>query len=1194
MSNLAGAVTPRPQKHQQPNGSPASRAGRTYTTSPSPIKPSQNPFGKVYEVAVRPPEATMETLSPSSPRLRKKQLIVSGDIRNLDSNFQLAMSRVHLTHKEIVAVFRQYDISVSVDEATTLQHEYEENNDSGLTYEAFVRDLVQLLKQTTSGTAREQLKKSRLAEHCRKLSTMQSLRVDEVHSLLKEKLRVSWTSVRDAFRRADLDKRGRLPKVEFARICEQLEIPVTAALVDSLVIHNADDHDDGRVDYTAFLTHFGCGFQHGDTNSVSFSLLHERPLGGLLEDAASIGGSGVNHTLHSPGVSHALNSKKQAPSPTAVSTNASTIDALASDPMYMEKLRITLTEKIAARHSDVKKAFLSLDKDGNGVISGSEFDSVLRNFNLVLSREESEALLAHFDTNRDGSIDYNEFFARFGDVMKPSAAAKMKKKHLFENSSLVFAGQHDVKGANKNRMALSSPGNDLKDAFSRLPDELWRAIYVECEMSDPKKTGVVPSAELLRVLGKYLGDLPKQHFASLFRACGSHVHQLMNYRQLVKSYRSCVLDPVQYFNQDGHAQTDRTYRKSPTESLVMVWSIRVQRAQLSSQVWSALKDALYRADARRQGRLVSAQFQAVVKDRLRLTPDQMAFLCFFYEDKNLTADQVLIRYGSFITDFEDSGLEEVDGAKKTAPPPKVEGKGRVRTPGYGIHVSHLNVGGGGPGAGPAVEQLSPNTTEQDRLRQFFTVNIRSLEAKLQDLDAEKRGFIPFDQLLTVCKELSGGKWKESSKALTTLVSKYMAQQQFYYRGFLLDFDSRAGLQTQALVVQEDDEDDEEQEGDEGDRFEDDQDAAGQQMDVYEAKEALRHQLATSLSRQKAVYLLFQRMDPGKSGLLSYPELRRVLERLSIVVDEAVARELCSNYEDEDSMTGQRMGQIKYLLLLHALGGRDPDKLDGMSDLSSHCSYYSAISISPRSVVRGQRTGASTPRAMASSRDQTLAAMAVRNAIEKPRASNVSGAAAATAVERKIKNQLQAQGKGKWKQLARAFQQVDSEHRGSLSATSFRKVLEEFGIHLEQEELLRLQLKYDVEQNGRVHYHEYLRNLTNAMSDTTSTSDEIATGGTLPTLTSPRKSGSNNGPATLAGVPEALRQGIKAKWKAIYASFKTLDKSKLGRVSTAHFRQLLEWYALSVSDEVLLQLLRLFDHVDDGYVDYNKFMRGCIA
>ncbi|KAJ8524002.1 hypothetical protein ON010_g17117 [Phytophthora cinnamomi] len=118
----------------------------------------------------------------------------------------------------------------------------------------------------------------------------------------------------------------------------------------------------------------------------------------------------------------------------------------------------------------------------------------------------------------------------------------------------------------------------------------------------------------------------------------------------------------------------------------------------------------------------------------------------------------------------------------------------------------------------------------------------------------------------------------------------------------------------------------------------------------------------------------------------------------------------------------------------------------------------------------------------------------------------------------------------------------------------------------------------------------LRQLTSALSDLGLNGNGAGTGDHLPslTLTSPVK---NNKVSGGGDAPEDLRAGVQAKWKEVYASLKTLDKTNSGRVSAAHFRQLLDWYALPLTDSSFLAVLRSFDG-DDGLVDYNRFMRAC--
>ncbi|KAF4137493.1 hypothetical protein GN958_ATG13337 [Phytophthora infestans] len=1188
-SNLAPSVTPRPVKPS----APAARGGRTYLLCASPIKFSSG--DAKAQAVIRPAE------SPIPPTMRKKPLILSGDIRNLGTNFQLATARETLSLAHLGDEFAAHGIVITRAEAQALRHEFEENNERGLSYVDFVDELARSCRGPVTGTGdtgrpngssglvagaagRTLVKKPQLVEHLSRLSARHSQLVGEIRTLLGANLRVSWTAVRDACRTAEtsVTGSGKLSKTTFARVLASLNIPpLPPAALEEL------SQDGSNIDYHEFLAQFGSSFQHGDTNNVSNSLVFDRPAGKpIAEVVIGTGANNVtatNKTLQSFGVTSALGG--QSPKKTS-SKKSNKLSETRKDPVLLEQLRIVIGNRLKARTDEALSAFSALDPSDSGFVPALVFTQALRDLRLVESEEDAATVLyAAVDGDNRENVDYHKFVTNFGDVAHPRGIETMRRS-LQENSSLVFPGHKDVKGACKNRVALSSPGNELKEAFSRLPDASWRAIHVELELSDPHKSGLVPAAELLRVLSKHLGPLPSRHFGSLFRACGSHAHQLMDYRSLVKSYRPRVVDTESFFaaplQGDGargaiavglqHSQQ----ATAPTESLVLVWSVRVARARLGAVEWRALHDRLAACDPRRQGRVSTPAFALAVRDALSLTEAQTAFLCYFYEDRSIATDSPLIRYASFLTDYEDPGLESTD-------PREESGKPQAR--------SKAALVSNGPSLGETESDLN---TELEQLRLFFRAKVDDLERMLAAEDSENRGFVSLPVFTRICAKLSsevGATWKES-RATAKLLSRYIARGgQFYYRGFLLDMDAKVGLQAQSLVVQEDDEDEER------DSFKVDSTQKDNLLDVHEARAAIRHLMTSSRSQQGAVYKLLANMDPSSSGLLTYPELRRAFERLGVSLqDGAVVHELLSFYEEEDEQGERTTGQVKYLQLLHALGGKDPDKVGKdscMSDLSSHCSYYSAVGISPRAVRR-------SPAAIVASRQLTsraghvLAAQAVNHAVENSRAAlnvGIGTTAGAAAVEQKLQKALQTQGKTAWKLLTRRLQALDTERRGSVTPSSLRKVLGELGIELDHEEIVRLQLKYDAEQNGRLNYHAMLRQLTSCLSalGSTCSANGSGAGDLLPSLSlaSPMKikaTGSEN-------IPEDLRLGVQAKWKEVYASYKALDKHNSGRVSAAHFRQMLEWYALPITDTSLLAVLRVFDS-DDGLVDYNRFMRAC--
>lgn len=61
--------------------------------------------------------------------------------------------------------------------------------------------------------------------------------------------------------------------------------------------------------------------------------------------------------------------------------------------------------------ADIKGAFLLFDRNGDGVISGTELEMVLRALGERPSASEMARIIRKVDRDRNGSIDFQEFLA---------------------------------------------------------------------------------------------------------------------------------------------------------------------------------------------------------------------------------------------------------------------------------------------------------------------------------------------------------------------------------------------------------------------------------------------------------------------------------------------------------------------------------------------------------------------------------------------------------------------------------------------------------------------------------------------------------------------------------------------------------------------------------------------------------------
>ncbi|RHZ23837.1 hypothetical protein DYB37_000305 [Aphanomyces astaci] len=1054
-ANFAPSMTPRPQK-----AAPSPRKARMLNhkaPSVSPIKVSAS-----LSLSKHAPHEPME-----EPALRPSKLKWDGDthaVRNLQSHIHFGTTAVSGVG-EIVLVFDGYGIHLTTDEAKNLLCEYEENNDLNLPYQEFVDNFALMLRSKESGK-RHVIKKTRLTEHVKRLQTFQHGVIQEMNELLKLRLRDSWSTFRETLRGLDKDKSGFLSAEAFLKVLRKFNIPITMESLESLMLRY-DANGDGIVNYAEFIAQFGASFSNYNAERVGNSILQ--------------------HTAHDFSVA-AVDEKEQS-------------------NFLRGQVRKLVDDKVAATWTNLRAAFLELDADKNGILTPDELKRMLMRFQIDLTDGQFQQLLACYDTNNDGQVNVVEFFnhfgeeIKFGDAVTPSSSPAKSKFVLAERTSLVMGEK-----VHQNDLP------NIKEHFSRLEDATWHAMYLDFVDADLQKTGWIPRAQFLHILSMYMGELPNKNILSIFRSCGSHHNDLMNYRDLVKAYRPKVMG---LYAPHPNKNTMNAPKQSPTEYLLMETSIREKRSQMEMGVWKMLKNEVIAADVKRIGRVTADCFTSIVKHHMHLRDEQIAFLCLFYEDKANTHHTCSIRYSSFLTDY-DTAADD-DGS--------LRGGGYIREDDEDDDVyipPHM-----------PPPQLRFGRPPDNSVKAAIRQHLSSIEAALLLADADLKGMIGRDEWVGI---LHDHHIKCDASQYDELFGRYTnaSLQTLRYRELLLDIES--GIQGKMV---------------EGGGFGGlgglSATSGGASTDIAgngairtldEAKAMLRHHLTSSASSQRRVYKYFSLVDTTKSGQLPYPEVRRVLEKIGLVFGDIDVFTAVMSYYDVDNT-----GMVPYLQLLHANGGKDPDKMTGLSDLASNCSYYSAISIAPKAVASG-------PRRAQLAKSHEMITQVINHHVEDGKAA-VGGAIDA---EDKMKALLAK----RWKTILKMFQQLDTEKRGTISQASFKKVMDNVGLTLTFEDVLRICKKYDSDNSGRLQYHAFLKQHVQGKSTLSEfaplkmDSKEVHN---LPAL-SPRKS----------RVPDDVRGTLKQKWKSVYASLKKLDATNSGRLSPQHFRHLLEWFGITLTDD----------------------------
>jgi len=93
----------------------------------------------------------------------------------------------------------------------------------------------------------------------------------------------------------------------------------------------------------------------------------------------------------------------------------------------------------------IRRAFISVDTDGNGAIDPQEFTQCCKNMNLKMSEEEGKKLFEAIDLDGNGTLEFSEFLTWWQSMTrgngKKSLLAHNIHRALFENASADLAAQ---------------------------------------------------------------------------------------------------------------------------------------------------------------------------------------------------------------------------------------------------------------------------------------------------------------------------------------------------------------------------------------------------------------------------------------------------------------------------------------------------------------------------------------------------------------------------------------------------------------------------------------------------------------------------------------------------------------------------------------------------------------------------------
>jgi Ca2+-binding EF-hand superfamily protein len=389
----------------------------------------------------------------------------------------------------------------------------------------------------------------------------------ELQRVFFEKITVHSGAMQQIFRRMDVDKGGTIDKDEILAELQRMNIQITPELAEEFA-KQFDEDGDGEIDFAEFsraVRNMDPDKQQKNTNPVGL-LWEPDPYARQRIEAHRPISAGSLHSVAGDVVDAEREHMEQ-----ELEKQGLTEGPIAGAPLRNEELReynmpgrqgvvvvqddgtclvdgvLTdlvdlLRQKIHAKfksgYSPLLRLFKMMDAESDGKLTMSEFKRFLEPYNLNLSKAALKHLMDQFDTDGDGSVDYNEFCQLIvpenyqklivPDTVSGKPREKMQgvpsmvwqpPRHFAEHSTPTVLAPFDSKvvapypgddravNILREKIAQRSRGSNDRSAAIQLRDAL--------QLYDETKTGRIPRKRFREVLERYSVFLGDEEFANL-------------------------------------------------------------------------------------------------------------------------------------------------------------------------------------------------------------------------------------------------------------------------------------------------------------------------------------------------------------------------------------------------------------------------------------------------------------------------------------------------------------------------------------------------------------------------------------------------------------------------------------------------------------------------------------------------------
>ncbi|KAK6168917.1 hypothetical protein SNE40_020073 [Patella caerulea] len=395
---------------------------------------------------------------------------------------------------------------------------------------------------------------------------LKEVNVEILEKLLKEKISENMQSVLKALRLFDYNMDGKIQRYELRKVLENYCFKLTDQQYDKLW-QRYDINHTGHVNYKELLQRLG--FHSTErllpTNTVQSALTW--PVG-LYQ-------SGVNNTDN--------RIRRQ----------------LRQDEQWLKKLTFDQIEqefrkRMRANYTNLKKSFLSFDKNISGFISLEDLKAILTNFTIPMSNQLFMRLMERCGIKGTGRIAWEIFLEKFQDPID------------------VFNGQTLPIGRNHKFFPV------MEKQSTVLSDDIWNQLYrsIESHYSsfkqaflefDINRTGHITRKDFRRILERYTFNLDDNQFKCIMLKLDPNHTNSITYHQFLQIFEE--KDKL-----EGHKWLNSVHRFNEKQKpIIMPWETveDILREKINEN-WKNISEALVYHDFLDEGYITPANLKSVI------------------------------------------------------------------------------------------------------------------------------------------------------------------------------------------------------------------------------------------------------------------------------------------------------------------------------------------------------------------------------------------------------------------------------------------------------------------------------------------------------------------------------------------------------------------------------------------------------